>query len=118
MLYTDHKPLMVIFNPRKGIPSLSAARLQRWSVILSAYDYTIAFKPTQSHGNVDGLSRLPLMVNRETNELSEPSIFNVRQIENLPETATQLRTATRQDPILGKVLIYTKQGWPTVVPEH
>ena len=69
MLYTDHKPLTVIFNSRKSIPPLSAARLQRWSVILSAYDYTIAFKSTQLHGNVDGLSRLPLLVDRETKEL-------------------------------------------------
>ena len=109
---------MVIFNPRKGIPLLSAARLQRWSVILSAYDYTIVFKPTQLHGNVDGLSRLPLFVNRETKELLEPSIFNVSQIENLPVTAIQLRAATRQDSILAKVLIYIKHGWPTEVPEH
>ena len=91
MLYTDHKPLTVIFNPKKSIPPLSAARLQRWSIILSAYGYTIAFKPTQLHGNANGLSRLPLLVNRETKELSEPSIFNVTQIENLPVTATQLR---------------------------
>ena len=117
-LYTDHKPLTVIFNPRKGIPPLSATRLQRWSVIMSAYDYTIVLKPTQLHRNVDGLSRLPLFINRETKELSEPSIFNVRQIENLPVTAIQLRAATRQDPILAKVLLYIKHGWPTEVPEH
>ena len=117
-LYTDHKPLTVIFNPRKGIPPLSAARLQRWSVILSAYDYTIVFKPTQLHGNVDGLSRLLLLVNRETKELSEPSIFNVRQIENLPVTAIQLRAATRHDPILAKVLLYIKHSWSTEVPEN
>ena len=66
MLYTDHKPLTVIFNPKKGIPPLSAARLQQWSIILSAYDYTIAFKPTQLHGNADGLSRLPLLRDKRT----------------------------------------------------
>lgn len=50
--------------------------------------------PTQLHGNVDGLSRLPLLVNREAKELPEPSIFHVRQIENLPVTAIQLRVCT------------------------
>ena len=29
MLVTDHKPLMVFLGPKKGIPSLAAARLQR-----------------------------------------------------------------------------------------
>ena len=34
-LVTHHKPLTTILNPRKGIPSLAAARLQRWAIILS-----------------------------------------------------------------------------------
>ena len=45
-LFTDHKPLTVILGPKKGIPSLAAARLQRWAILLSAYDYEINFKPT------------------------------------------------------------------------
>ena len=93
--------------------------LKRVAIVFqSAYDCTIAFKPTQLHGNVDGLSRLPLLVNRKKKELSEPSIFNVGQTENLPVTAIQLRAATRQDPVLAKVLLYIKHGWPKEVPEH
>ena len=34
-LYTDHKPLLSILGSKKGIPSLAAARLQRWSVTLN-----------------------------------------------------------------------------------
>ena len=45
-LVTDHKPLTTILNPRKGIPSLAAARLQRWAIILSVYMYEIEFKCT------------------------------------------------------------------------
>ncbi len=32
-LVTDHKPLTAILGPKKGIPSLAAARLQRWAWI-------------------------------------------------------------------------------------
>ena len=39
-LVTDHKPLTAILGPKKGIPLLAAARLQRWAWILSAYTYT------------------------------------------------------------------------------
>ena len=59
-LITDHKPLVTIMGPKKGIPSLAAARLQRWAILLSAYEYTIQYKSTTNHGNADGLSRLPL----------------------------------------------------------
>ncbi len=41
MLLTDHKPLLAIFRPKKGIPSLTAARLQRLTVLLYTYSYTI-----------------------------------------------------------------------------
>ena len=54
-LITDHQPLTSILGPKKGIPSLAAARLQRWAVLLSAYDYVIRYKSTHSHGNADGL---------------------------------------------------------------
>ena len=45
MLVTDQKPLTTILNPRKGISSLAAARLQRWVWILSVYHYEIEFCP-------------------------------------------------------------------------
>ena len=38
-LVTDHKPLTTILGSKKGIPSLAAARLQRWAILLSAYTY-------------------------------------------------------------------------------
>ena len=57
---TDHKPLLTIFNPRKGIPTVVSSRLQRWAIILSAYTYDIQYKPTKEHDNADMLSRLPV----------------------------------------------------------
>ena len=60
-LLTDHKPLTTILSPKASLPALAAARLQRWAIILSAYQYEVEFRPTQQHGNADGLSRLPLI---------------------------------------------------------
>lgn len=96
MLVTDHKPLTTIFGPKKGIPPLAAARLQRWAILLSAYQYEIKFR---NHGNADGLSRLP--VNVEGEEVpGDVEVFNVGQVDALPVTAQQLGQATRSDPIL------------------
>ena len=116
-LITDHKPLTAIFGPKKGIPSLAAARLQRWAIFLSGYDYNIQFKPTQAHSNADALSRLPLPVqdSYETADINAIHTFNVAQIEALPVTSQQVQTATRRDPTLSKVLKYVKSGWPQKV---
>ena len=59
-LVTDHQPLTTILGPKKGIPSVAAARLQRWAILLSAYTYDIEFRNTTAHGTADALSRLPL----------------------------------------------------------
>ena len=36
-MVTDHKPLTAILGPKEGIPSLAAARLQRWAILLTGY---------------------------------------------------------------------------------
>ena len=112
MLVIDHKPLTTIFGPKKGIPVMAAARLQRWALILSAYSYDIEFCPTERHGNVDGLSRLPLSSHITEGISDEPRVFNISQMESLPVSVPQLRQATSTDLVLSKVLRYTQCGWP------
>ena len=58
-LYTDHKPLVTIQGPKTAVPTLAAARMQRWAVILQAYNYQVEYWPSNEHGNADALSRLP-----------------------------------------------------------
>ena len=115
-LLTDHKPLTGIFGSKKGVPSLAAARLQRWAIVLSAYRYDIQFKPTDAHANADGLSRLPLSIAPE-HPISTISVFNLSQIDSLPITSAQITTATRKDGILSKVLHFTKNGRPANTDE-
>ncbi|GBP59580.1 Uncharacterized protein K02A2.6 [Eumeta japonica] len=56
VLKTDHKPLLSIFGNKKGIPEMTANRLQRYALFLSAYNYTVQY--VRSANNVaDYLSR-------------------------------------------------------------
>ena len=41
------------------IPTLAAARLVHWSVMLNTYEYIIEFKRTKEHSNLYMVSRLP-----------------------------------------------------------
>ena len=119
VLVTDHKPLTTILGHKQGIPPLAAARLQRWGLILSAYSYTIEFRPTKQHANADGLSRLPLG-NRHEASLDCIAIddFIIGQIQALPVTTDQVKTATRQDRALSQVCRYTLHGWPDKIVEE
>ena len=112
---TDHRPLLSILGPKKGIPPLAAARMQRWALLLSAYNYSIEFRPTTAHANADGLSRLPLDTRHPA---STDSVFTIGQIQALPVTAEQIATATRQDAVLSRVLYFMREGWPAEVSKE
>ena len=116
ILLTDHKPLTTILGPKNGIPPLAAARMQRWALLLSAYSYDIQFRPTKKHANADGLSRLPLSDSIPLGNVPDPTMFNIAQLSCLPVTAKMIASATRTDPVLSKVLICLKEGWPQPVP--
>ncbi|XP_060782844.1 uncharacterized protein K02A2.6 [Neoarius graeffei] len=83
-LITDHQPLVAIFNPRKSIPAMTAARLQRWALFLGGHDCVIEYKGTLQHAHV----------------------------ENLPVTSAQIKQETSRDPTMAKVFELTVKGWP------
>ena len=76
-LVTDHKPLLAILVPKSGVPTIAAARMQRWALILQAYDYEIQYRNTAKHANCDALSRLPSPSTQEVdNKVYSVSVFD------------------------------------------
>ena len=62
-LVTDHKPLLCLLGEGKASSqACCSARVRRWSLFLSSYEYEMTFRKTQAHGNADALSRLPTTV--------------------------------------------------------
>lgn len=43
ILRSDHIPLITIFGPNKGVPEVTANRLQRYAIFLNAYNYKIEY---------------------------------------------------------------------------
>ena len=119
-LVTDHKPLLAILGSKKGLPTLAAARLQRWAIFLLGYQYVLEFRSTTKHCNADGFSRLPrVTAEGESDKLvAEATSFNVHQINALPLSAKQLAAATSADPELSRVVRYCCDGWPASVSKE
>ena len=38
-IYSDHQPLKYLFNEIHQIPVMAASKIQRWSLLLSSYEY-------------------------------------------------------------------------------
>lgn len=112
VLRTDHKPLVSIFGPNTGIPSMTASRMQRWAIILSAYSYDIEYVNTKDNC-ADALSRLP--DSRQKNSsvtVPEQTYLHFAQ-DALLLDYTEIKKQTITDPLLGRVLRYIRDGWPT-----
>ena len=94
-LVTDHKPLLANLGPKRNLPTLAAARLQRWAIFLLGYQYDLEFRPTGNH-YADGFSRLPRpMVEGDDTEVDfGASACNLLKIETLPLECRRLLLQT------------------------
>ncbi|XP_060881536.1 uncharacterized protein K02A2.6-like [Metopolophium dirhodum] len=115
ILRTDHKPLVVIFGPKKGIPVMIANRLQRYAIFLSGYNYEIQFVKGIDNGNADALSRLPLDTTASSNIL-ESDNYSINLItENIKAISDlDICEEIKKDTIIKQVFfsVFTGQ-WPT-----
>ena len=60
LLRTDHKPLLGLFGKNKKIPENANARLTRWSIFLSQFQFDLVHKAGKTNFVADALSRLPI----------------------------------------------------------
>ena len=110
-IYSDHKPLQYLFSENKAIPTMASARIQRWALTLSAYDYDIVFKPGSEHANADVLSRLPLPDHPTSVPQPQETVLLMETLQMSPVTSKQIKSWTSRDPILAKVRDKVLEGW-------
>ena len=91
---------------------MTAARLQRYAVFLSGYQYDIEFRGTKAHGNADALSRAPLPSVHQPQDDDDPiDLFYSAQFDDLPVTCEQIRRETQRDPVLSHILDCVTRGY-------
>lgn len=106
---SDHKPLETIFGSNKGIPQMAAARLQRWALYLSSFDYKLEYISGKANIKADCLSRLPQK--QDDDEKFEFDYINWVE-DFVPVDFDMIRNETRKDPVFGKVFNYISTSWP------
>ncbi|XP_054259844.1 uncharacterized protein K02A2.6-like [Macrosteles quadrilineatus] len=110
LLATDHRPLTFLLGPNKCIPTLAAARVQRWALILSAYSYDLTYRKGSDMCHADALSRLPC---EHVKPGPEHCVAFFSSDDELPVTHKEISLATVNDPILSKILDFALHGWPS-----
>ncbi len=54
------KPLLGLLGEHKSASPQASAKIRRWSLYLSMFEYNLKFRRTTAHTNADTLSQLPL----------------------------------------------------------
>ena len=115
-LYTDHKPLVNLFE--RAIPAMAAARIQRWALTLSAYEFDIVYREGLANANADAMSRLPLTDKPKAAPIPGETIHMMELLDFTPINANNIRVWTSRDPNMSRALKFTEQGWPEICPNE
>lgn len=114
-LVTDNQAIREIFNPKKNTPAVAAARLQRWAVQLSMFNYKIVYRPGKKMGNVDALSRLPI---QESHEVESIPVNNIRWDNSIQIDFEKVKLETKKDPEAKQVSSYLANGSGGGIPSE
>nr|XP_029730116.1 uncharacterized protein LOC115267334 [Aedes albopictus] len=109
-LVTDNKPISQIFSESKGLPTMSAMRMQHYAAFLQAFDYRIRHRRSSDHFNADAMSRLPTPHTDPESEIEEPDAVEVNAIQTLPLTVDELGSATLSDDSVRELVRALRTG--------
>ena len=117
-IITDHKPLIGILNQRRAISELASPRLQRWNLILGAYNYIMIYRKGKENGNADFCSRF--LLEGENCETPEPAdvVLTFEKISSRNINSMDVARETNKDPVLSKVRNIALQGWTIIEPSN
>ena len=113
VVHSDHKPLQFLFKEDKPVPTMASARIQRWALTLSAYDYRIVFRAGKENSNADGLSRLPLRESPSSVPVPGDTVLMMEALSDMGSavSATTIKSWTDRDPVLSRVRRMVLHGW-------
>jgi len=100
-IISDHRPLEFLFGDEKGLPKVTSARIMRWAIHMSAFDYTISYLKGDEIPHVDALSRLKFS-NTVEETVSTDSFVHFVETDVLK--LAELKQETLNDNMLQKII--------------
>ena len=91
---------------------MASSRMQRWEIILSAYTYTIKYKPGKHLCNADALSRLPCPTTTSHDGVPEDLVMVINHLSSTSVNVANIKEWTAKDPVLSCVFRFLMSGWP------
>ena len=79
---------------------MTAVRLQRWAIVLSAHDYLLQYWSGSSSANADCMSGLPLP-SIESSVVENKVLM--MELVSTPVTSTEVSKCTSHDPVLSQM---------------
>ena len=96
---------------KEGIPPLVAARMQRWALLLSAYQHKIQHIPGTQNNLADCMSQLPSLSEKRD---SAEKIHSIVLTEQLPVLSCQIAKASETDKEISSIITFVQHGnWPS-----
>ena len=112
MLQTDHLSLIWLLKEDRAIYAMTSARIQRWALTVSNYQYHMEYRPVTSICHADGLRRLPRPDTPGRVTVPEEVVLALTTMNDTPITAEHIARWTATDPILSQVIQFVERGWP------
>lgn len=111
IIFNDHKPLHTLFSKHKAVPQSCSARVLRWALKLSQYDYEFVYSRGCDNIQSDFLSRLPLSQSVPESEPFE-LIFAIDSVNEELLTHELVRQHTESNQDLIQLKKFIKYGCP------
>ena len=104
-IFTDHKPLLGIFNPTKQSSDSVSSRLLRYSTKMMEYDYVISHIDGKRNTPADALSRINMEREYNSLQLNEVNFINQSWIDE-----KEIREEQKNDQVISKIIKRTING--------
>ena len=110
ILQTDHHLLLEIFGSKKGIPTNTANRLQRWTTMLLNYSFKMEFLPSIEISQAEGLFKLIPKNTKPLEEIVLASLMSemdvkyvlFNTVKELPVTFEGIKFKTKFDKFINQ----------------